>query len=71
MSKFIMVLNDGETFTDLQGCAIVEVADDASTESIEAQLDADDGTDYVATFNIRHGVIEWWSCDNHLGTIPT
>jgi hypothetical protein len=34
----IMVLNDGETFSDLDGCAIVEVPDDALTERIEQLL---------------------------------
>lgn len=35
---FIMVLNDGETFTDLNGCHIAQVPDDATTEDIEHYL---------------------------------
>jgi hypothetical protein len=31
----IMVLNDGETFTDIQGCQIVEVSEDISDDDIE------------------------------------
>lgn len=48
--NYIMVLNDGETYTNLEGCAVVAVPDGADTESIERQLDADDGTDFVLAF---------------------
>jgi len=34
----IMVLNDGETFTSLNGCSIYEVPNNASTEEIESAL---------------------------------
>jgi hypothetical protein len=34
----IVVLNDGETYTDLAGCVIVEVPDDMDAEDIEAWL---------------------------------
>lgn len=36
--KDIMVLNDGETFTDLEGCAIWSVPDDMETDEIELAL---------------------------------
>lgn len=36
----VMVLNDGETFTDLDGCAVVEVPDGAGTEEVEELLAA-------------------------------
>jgi hypothetical protein len=37
---FIMVLNDGETFTSLEGCKLVCVPDEsAETEDIEELLD--------------------------------
>ena len=35
---YIMVLNDGETFTDLAGCRIVAVPDDSTTDQIELLL---------------------------------
>jgi hypothetical protein len=70
--KYIMVLNDGETFTDVDGCAIVAVPDDADSEQIEAQLDADDGTNYHATFHTNpDGKVAWWTGDDHHGTIPS
>lgn len=34
----IMVLNDGETFTNLKDCAIVDVPDEWDNEQIEAAL---------------------------------
>jgi len=34
----IMVLNDGETFTSIAGCQIVEVDDSFSTDDIEEAL---------------------------------
>jgi hypothetical protein len=38
-----MVLNDGETFTGLIGCQIIEVPDHwSTTEDIEAALAGDD-----------------------------
>jgi len=45
-----MVLNDGETFTSLNGCKIVEVPDDFSTMEIEDCLKAirDMGSDLNA-----------------------
>lgn len=38
--SYIMVLNDGETFTDLAGCRIVEVPDNWETEEIEEALES-------------------------------
>jgi len=69
---YIMVLNDGETFTDLEGCSIVRVPDDSDSEAIEAQLDtatrtpteiADD-PDVIATFTVGHGRVEAWAFHN-------
>jgi hypothetical protein len=33
--SFIMVLSDGETYTDLQGCKIIEVPDEYEAEDID------------------------------------
>ena len=49
----IMVLNDGDTFTNLDNCMIVEVDDSLITEEIEEALSEIDNTDkakVVATF---------------------
>lgn len=54
--KYIMVLQDGETYTGLDGCAIVAVPDDATPADIEAQLDADNGKDFVLIFSVRMDV---------------
>lgn len=35
---FIMVLNDGETYTDLQGCRMVWISDTVDAEDIEELL---------------------------------
>lgn len=35
---YLMVLNDGETYTNLEGCMIVEVPDDYDLEGIEEEL---------------------------------
>lgn len=37
--KQIMVLNDGETFTNIEGCFIMAVPADATIEEIEETLD--------------------------------
>lgn len=39
--RYLMLLNDGETFTDINGCAIVGVRDDAGMEEIEELLRID------------------------------
>jgi len=41
----IMVLNDGETFTSIQGCQIVEIPDYANV---------DDTEDYLRKLNIEY-----------------
>ena len=38
---YVMVLNDGETYTDLNGCRIVFVPDEATPEEIEEVLRED------------------------------
>ena len=38
MKNPIVVLNDGETYTDLTGCYIVSVPDDMDPEDIESNL---------------------------------
>jgi hypothetical protein len=45
----IVVLNDGETFSDLQGCIIVDVPDDV--EDIELFLKEDD-FDFVSISDV-------------------
>jgi len=53
----VMVLNDGETFTDLNGCKIVEIPDNFTTMEIEDCLKAirdtgsDLNADIVGTFS--------------------
>ena len=37
--KFIMVLNDGETFSSLDGCSIVGIPDHFQLEETEEALD--------------------------------
>ena len=39
----IMVLNDGETFTTLDGCRMIQVPDDWDTDQIEKALHEDFG----------------------------
>lgn len=55
MIKYIMVLQDGETFTGLEGCTIVSVPSDLDGEEIEEQLEdlmlgRDSTLSVVATF---------------------
>lgn len=38
----IVVLNDGKTFSGLEGCRICEVPDDWDIDAIERALDGDD-----------------------------
>lgn len=47
--KQIMVLNDGETFTNLDGCFIMAVPFDADTDEIEEILDASSMFDHNPT----------------------
>ena len=39
MQNYVMVLNDGSTYTDLAGCKIIEVDDDNSAEVIETLIE--------------------------------
>lgn len=58
MAYFIMVLADGETFTALDGCKIVEVPDDYETYEIECALaEGDAKTTTVAKFTDQNGQI--------------
>lgn len=41
-TSLIMVLNDGETFSALEGCRIYSVPDDMDTEDIEHALSEDE-----------------------------
>jgi len=52
-TDLIVVLNDGETFTALDGCKIVEVPEDMSTDEIEEALKEE--SDNIRTVG---------SCDN-------
>lgn len=47
---YLMVLNDGETYTNLDGCIILEVPDDAEVESIK-------GLSAKFTFRKGHKII--------------
>lgn len=58
--QYIMVLNDGETFTNLEGCAILAVPDGLDTDQIETimEMDSDQGMKFpqVASFSERAGL---------------
>ena len=43
MPKWVMVLNDGTTFTDLDGCAIVAVPDEMPDDEVEEFVKHSDG----------------------------
>jgi hypothetical protein len=43
----LMVLNDGSTYTDLDGCKMIEVPDNYESEDIEASLRNDKGYEYT------------------------
>ena len=47
----IMVLNDGETFSDVEGCKVVELPDDFEPNDIEDALK--NIKDDVADVNVR------------------
>lgn len=50
---YIMVLEDGETFTALEGCAIWKVNDDLEAEDVEFALQLPEGSpdiELVMTF---------------------
>ena len=51
---FIMVLNDGETFTDLNGCFIAEIPDYVDTDKIEEYLEGSDKNDYLYLFSVKN-----------------
>lgn len=34
----VVILNDGETYTDIEGCRVVEVGDELDSEDIEEVL---------------------------------
>ena len=52
-TSLYMVLNDGETFTSLSGCKIVEVNSDFENDQIEAALGGDTPNDIktITVFN--------------------
>jgi hypothetical protein len=54
----LVVLNDGETYTDITGCVIVDFPDDRDAEDIEAWLpDAiQDGLDIEAVLAVYEAV---------------
>lgn len=54
MINYVMVLNDGETYTDLAGCVIIETDDDMSPEEIELEIK----TNLVppVIFDVRNGL---------------
>lgn len=47
--SYVMVLNDGETFTNLKGCAIVGIPSDIPEDEVETYLKEGKG-EYVRTF---------------------
>ena len=48
----VIVLNDGETFTNLQGCSVFDVPDDADTEIIEQIIENDEPIFFFNTDSI-------------------
>jgi len=56
-SNYITVLNDGETYTDVNGVAIMGMPDDADMEQIEEMLDAEEGNLLVTFWKAHGGVI--------------
>jgi hypothetical protein len=50
----IVVLNDGETYTDIDGCVIVDVPDEMDSEDIEMYLREGewDGLDITAVLRV-------------------
>lgn len=49
-----MVLNDGETFTDVSNCFIMEIpAEMGEIDEIEQHIDASGGDDYVVRFDVN------------------
>ncbi len=49
--NYIMVLNDGETFTNLENCYIRSVPDNFDTEQIEEVLDNPDDDYHLVRFD--------------------
>lgn len=60
MSKYIMVLQDGETFTGLDGCYIAAIADDLDVEDIEDAIRDND----------IHWMFRFEETDSRNGMIP-
>jgi len=57
-TTYVMVLNDGETFTNLEGCMIVGFDGDPTTEEIEDSL-RDDGGTTVRVFGAQPIIADW------------
>ena len=56
MSRYVMVLNDGETFTNLDGCFIVEVPEGVDIETFEHDVlpDAEALVLFLSDTDLRH-----------------
>jgi len=60
----IVVLNDGETFTDISGCVIVDVPDTMNSDDIEEFLREGEWDGVLVTQALRvYEVIEELGCD--------
>lgn len=51
-----MVLNDGETFTNIEGCYVVAVPDDLDIDEIEETLGEMAADDFVVSFDVYEGI---------------
>lgn len=64
---FVVVLNDGQTYTDLEGCVVLDVPDDIWN----ADDDDDCLDDWVAENSHRGFPVTWNAPGDGHGIIPT
>ena len=55
-TRYLMVLNDGETFTNIEGCYVVAVPDDLDIDEIEETLGEMAADDFVVSFDVYEGI---------------
>lgn len=67
--SLIIVLNDEETYTDLDGCKIIDVPEFVEEEEVQAYIDGDYETDEGETLEptvrleFPHGLLKPDECD--------
>ena len=63
-TDLIMVLNDGETFTSLNGCQIIEVPENMSTDEVEESLkEENDKIRVVGSCDKKSVIFHWDNAD--------